>query len=164
MSLPHVGLCGLRSPSPHQPQSPAPPAFSTVNRSSLQEGSTLTNARLLPRPSPLHTLHIPSLTPPAPPPLPFLVTSLPSQGLTIQTVTLEAALALLALPRTLGLHPEDGQPVVANSGMFGPYVAHGGTSASLGKRATPEQVSSSAHVAGALFGIRGLSRGQWVYY
>ncbi|KAG2448893.1 hypothetical protein HYH02_006241 [Chlamydomonas schloesseri] len=63
-----------------------------------------------------------------------------AKGLTIQTVTLAEALALLALPRTLGLHPADGQPVVANTGPFGPYVAHAGVSASLGKRATPQEV------------------------
>ncbi|PNH07973.1 DNA topoisomerase 1 [Tetrabaena socialis] len=63
-----------------------------------------------------------------------------AKGLTLSSVSLEEALALLALPRTLGAHPEDGEPVVANTGRFGPYVAHAGTSASLGRRATPQEV------------------------
>jgi DNA topoisomerase I len=46
-------------------------------------------------------------------------------GLTESTVTLDDALRLLALPREIGRHPEDGQPVVANFGRFGPYVKHG---------------------------------------
>jgi DNA topoisomerase I len=50
--------------------------------------------------------------------------SLPA-GSTEETVTLEEALRLLALPRTIGVHPEDGKPVVANFGRFGPYVKHG---------------------------------------
>ncbi|GIL72038.1 hypothetical protein Vretifemale_2451 [Volvox reticuliferus] len=56
-----------------------------------------------------------------------------STGLTLQTVTLPLALGLLALPRELGPHPEDGRPVIANSGPFGPYVTHDGLSASLGR-------------------------------
>jgi DNA topoisomerase-1 len=47
------------------------------------------------------------------------------KGMTPDELTLEKALAILALPRTLGPHPEDGEPVLAGVGRFGPYVRHG---------------------------------------
>jgi DNA topoisomerase-1 len=50
--------------------------------------------------------------------------SLP-KGYSAADVTLEQALAILALPRELGPHPDDGQPIVAGIGRFGPYVRHG---------------------------------------
>jgi DNA topoisomerase-1 len=52
-------------------------------------------------------------------------------------VDLEMALKLLALPREVGLHPEDGKKISANFGRFGPYVAHDGIYASL---PSPEDV------------------------
>jgi DNA topoisomerase-1 len=50
--------------------------------------------------------------------------SLPA-GVTEETITLDRALLLLSLPREIGRHPDDGQPVLANFGRFGPYVKHG---------------------------------------
>lgn len=50
--------------------------------------------------------------------------SLP-KGLAPADVDLEKALALLSLPRTIGTHPEDGQPILAGIGRFGPYIQHG---------------------------------------
>ena len=47
------------------------------------------------------------------------------KGMTPDDVTLEKALLLLSLPRELGPHPEDQQPVLAGVGRFGPYVKHG---------------------------------------
>ena len=44
---------------------------------------------------------------------------------------LERALRLLRLPRELGPHPEDGQPIKAGIGRYGPYVQHGSTFANL---------------------------------
>ena len=52
----------------------------------------------------------------------------------LDDVTLAKALPLLALPCSLGVHPEDGQDVTMASGRFGLYVKHGELSVSLGKR------------------------------
>ncbi|MEH2075259.1 MAG: type I DNA topoisomerase [Nostoc sp.] len=46
------------------------------------------------------------------------------KGVTPETVTLEMAVGLLALPRTLGVHPVTGSKVQASLGRFGPYVVH----------------------------------------
>ena len=60
---------------------------------------------------------------------------------TPKDVTLELALKLLSLPRTLGQHPETGNEVVANNGRFGPYVVHDGDFRSL--KATDDVYSVS---------------------
>ena len=52
-------------------------------------------------------------------------------------VDLTLALKLLALPREVGLHPEDGKKITTNFGRFGPYVYHDGIYASL---SDPEDV------------------------
>jgi DNA topoisomerase-1 len=49
------------------------------------------------------------------------------------SVTLETALKLLALPRDLGPHPESGKKVHAAIGRFGPYVSHDGQFKSIPK-------------------------------
>ncbi len=49
--------------------------------------------------------------------------SLP-KGVTMDTVTLDMAVGLLALPRTLGIHPATGGRIQASLGRFGPYVVH----------------------------------------
>ncbi|HJU43566.1 MAG TPA: type I DNA topoisomerase [Vicinamibacterales bacterium] len=49
---------------------------------------------------------------------------------TEETITLDAALRLLSLPRELG-KGDDGEPILANLGRFGPYVKHGAEFRSL---------------------------------
>lgn len=46
-------------------------------------------------------------------------------------MTFSLAVDLLELPRTLGVHPETGHPILANIGRYGPYAQHGKTYASL---------------------------------
>jgi DNA topoisomerase-1 len=58
--------------------------------------------------------------------------SLP-KGLKPDDVTLEKALALLALPREVAHHPTSGEPIVAGLGRYGAYVQHGKTYANLGR-------------------------------
>ncbi len=48
-----------------------------------------------------------------------------------ETITLERAIALLSLPREVGLHPETGKMITAGIGRYGPFVLHDGTYANL---------------------------------
>ncbi|MEO6338677.1 MAG: topoisomerase C-terminal repeat-containing protein, partial [Caulobacteraceae bacterium] len=56
--------------------------------------------------------------------------SLP-KGWTPASIDLAGALRLLSLPREVGRHPEDGEPILAGLGRYGPYVQHGKTYASV---------------------------------
>ncbi|GAB4237690.1 MAG: type I DNA topoisomerase [Deltaproteobacteria bacterium] len=58
-----------------------------------------------------------------------------AMGETVDGITLETALRLLSLPRGIGPHPDDGEPVVSNFGRFGPYVKHGDDFRSLDSEA-----------------------------
>ena len=59
------------------------------------------------------------------------------KGMDPAPLTLERALDLLSLPRRIGTHPDDGEPVEAGIGRFGPYVKHGRTYANI---RDPEEV------------------------
>ncbi|HXW41835.1 MAG TPA: type I DNA topoisomerase [Xanthobacteraceae bacterium] len=61
------------------------------------------------------------------------------KGTAPDEIDLPRALALLSLPREVGRHPEDGEPIRAGIGRFGPYVQHGKTYANLD---SPEEVFS----------------------
>ncbi len=56
--------------------------------------------------------------------------SLP-KGWTPESIDHEKALALLALPRDVGQHPESGKMISAGLGRYGPFVLHDGTYANL---------------------------------
>ena len=56
--------------------------------------------------------------------------SLP-KGVAPDEIDFERAVALLSLPREVGKHPEDGEPIRAGIGRFGPYVQHGKIYANL---------------------------------
>ena len=72
-----------------------------------------------------------------------------AEGQLIETLTLEEALALFALPRTVGSF--EGFDVVATKGRFGPYLKWNGQNFSLPKGKDPLQVTleeCSAIIAG----------------
>jgi DNA topoisomerase I len=53
------------------------------------------------------------------------------KGVTADDIDLTRALGLLSLPREVGKHPDDGEPIVAGIGRFGSYVRHGKTYANI---------------------------------
>jgi DNA topoisomerase-1 len=61
------------------------------------------------------------------------------EGQLIETITLEEALSLLQLPRTLGTYED--KDVSTSIGRFGPYIKHGSTFVSLPKTESPYSIN-----------------------
>ena len=66
-------------------------------------------------------------------------------GMSIETITLEEALDLFKLPRTVGEF--EGKPVVIGAGRFGPYILHNKKYTSLPKTEDPMTVTLETSVA-----------------
>lgn len=61
-------------------------------------------------------------------------------GVKLDELTLADAVKYLSLPRELGINPATGAAVIANTGRFGPYVAHNGEFRSI-KRGDPYTIT-----------------------
>ncbi|MEO1776817.1 MAG: type I DNA topoisomerase [Pseudomonadota bacterium] len=55
------------------------------------------------------------------------------KGKPLESVTLEDAIEWLILPREVGRHPDDNEPIEAGIGRFGPFVKHGRIYANIPK-------------------------------
>ncbi len=63
----------------------------------------------------------------------------------IGELSLDWAVKLIDLPRTIGVHPETGEPITASIGRYGPYLAHNGKYAKL--RSTAEVFDTGMNAA-----------------
>jgi len=63
------------------------------------------------------------------------------KGMEPEGITLETALQLLSLPRTLGEHPESKEPVLAANGPYGPYIKAGKENRKLPDEMSPLAVT-----------------------
>jgi DNA topoisomerase-1 len=70
-----------------------------------------------------------------------------SKGMEAETMTLQTALAQLALPRDLGKHPDNGEPVIAAVGRYGDFIRCGTETRSLQPGTLAAQISLDDAVA-----------------
>lgn len=63
------------------------------------------------------------------------------KGMDPAEVTLEVAVQLLSLPRTLGTHPQTGEEVVVANGRWGPFIKCGSETRTLPQSVLPWQVT-----------------------
>ncbi len=63
------------------------------------------------------------------------------KGMNPEDVTVDVALKLLSLPRQLGNHPQDGQPIIASNGRFGPYIKWNDETRSLNNTYSPIDIT-----------------------
>ena len=67
------------------------------------------------------------------------------KGQLIETITLEEALKLFELPRTVGEHA--GIPIIATKGRFGPYLKYGDKNVKIPRNADPLKISLEQCIA-----------------
>ncbi len=65
----------------------------------------------------------------------------------IGELSLDWAVKLLGLPRTIGAHPETGEQITASIGRYGPYLAHNGKYAKLRSTAEVFETGMNSAVA-----------------
>ena len=63
------------------------------------------------------------------------------RGVDLESVNLSYAIELIKLPKTIGTHPETGNPVLADYGRYGPYIRCGKMTAPLKPPPTPLTVT-----------------------